>query len=339
MRHITRLRKFALLAINIALGLAACGQRNTSAFREAKSGQVKFRIPLPDLKLGAAPNVPTVAFDEEIADNTGTSGLHHTEVSFPNLTRSDYDDLRAAYNAADVRDYDGLPFSLTDFMPRLVQATVKTAFIPERFERRDARFGLSTNCWGTAFEFVRADPEGFFAFFAPAARAGRFFASDTFSRGVKEFRPPDFATSTSVRNQGLKFGDILTIYLGQPERDLDDRQLFHAAVYIDHDLYYEKSGYDGDQVYRIVRFKDLIQDYPPESFRYLFRRFDLSPLPEPDFAFAKNGVRLVGALDFDDDDDEGRVQLVRKVFYTRTSTGQFTLSPEAYRTYTDILTP
>ena len=216
----------------------------------------------------------------------------------------------------------GNKLELRDFLRPSMQALLNTSFVHrERIERgllgpsvlsRPAiidNFVLSptvktlNNCWTTVYEVLRNDSSRFVSFFASDSAVQKYLGSGPnetakdpanlstpVSSFVKELSWQEACVPTEKhfcpdgnlareRNKDLVPGDYLLIY--------GKNGLEHAAIFLDQDVYFEKTGAKGDRyAYRLVPFSEISDAYKDPNLRYRFRRMkETAQLPHPLEAF------------------------------------------------------
>lgn len=248
--------------------------------------------------------------------------LLQTEIQFRNLTPGQMDALRNLY-ANDGKPWGvleparltGDTLSLYDLMPPLVQASVGLVFYQNEENTAQLKLEMQekgienypntlrtvTNCWGTAWEFLRLvrqpRPQN------PAAGSSLgstalFYIGETMLAAMRDSRhstllktipsPGKVAFSATSFDHGLgvRPGDALLVIT---EGDNGVEQLIHAAVAIDEGLYYEKVGVEAHALYRIAYLEDILDQYGEVGGRRVkleWRRFGGEPLPHPADIFA-----------------------------------------------------
>ncbi|NRA68133.1 MAG: hypothetical protein HRU19_26860 [Pseudobacteriovorax sp.] len=215
--------------------------------------------------------------------------------------------------------------NLTKFLPKSMRFTINKSFD----EQNISKYGLlgssdlnrdpildnfvirstikaMTNCWTTAYEVLRGADDGFMTFFAsdaaimkyisyPGAPDAQFNSDDSdYSRFIKELSWQEACVPSSrrscpqddmvaKRNQSLLPGDLLLIYR-------NPSAIEHAAIYIDNDFYFERTGAKGkNYLYRLVPFAEIASFYSDPASVFRFRRFvDKTPLPDPLDSFGRD---------------------------------------------------
>ena len=166
-----------------------------------------------------------------------------------------------------------------------------------------------TNCWTTAYEILRQRDDHFMTFFAsdlavlpylgyPGAPAASFNDdASPYSQFIKELpwqqacvpgerRSCPQGDLFEQRNEGLEPGDVLLVYK-------DSKTLMHAAIMVDHDFYFERTGAKGkNYLYRLVPFSQIAKDYSEPELKFRYRRFRGAEqeLPDPLAVFGQTGA-------------------------------------------------
>lgn len=151
------------------------------------------------------------------------------------------------------------------------------------------------------------NPMAFYKVFVSASME-RFFEKESVSTEVHSW----FAQNTNEtleekeRNKNLQPGDVLLIGPKNP----DYGPLYHVAIFIDDDLYFEKTGPANRMLARFTTYERMMQAFRGKLFRV--RRMKETPLPDAstflDRQFLLQDVRL------DSDPASGRAILPASVF-------------------------
>lgn len=287
-----------LQCVAIGLFLAACGadsnRSQTAAFvpvRAKEATQLDFQ-----LKRASASHQ---VLRREIEGGRYDFDRYDHQIVFDPMSQAEFNSLKQIYSSFslvknNVQFVPGASYTLADFMPPIVRALLGWHFTEEVSEilldkRQKILANSVVNCWGAAFEVLREArlPEGVFsAFYAHDDVMQKFLRDARYSQVVKFYskNSSDYATA-QLRNAGLKPGDLLLV---------GDTWLYHVAIYIDDDLFFEKSGSGSRTMFRFVTYDILSRTWNPELYGWSFRRFDGEPLPDPMSLF---GVRAVFGAD------------------------------------------
>ena len=198
-------------------------------YREAKGLRLNFVDQRPDLGIRY-----TVYRSSEHLD------LVKMAYVFGTLNRHQFDFLKNAYGQGKSQImYDASRiYELTDFLPPTIQAVLGHRFLvePTKLKGRE----IECNCWGTAYEVVRGAPE-IAVFWADEQSTLRFFFNDDYSEQVGAM--PKMGEVPDLTGR-LKSGDVFVYTL--------DNVLKHAAIYIDHNVFFEMVGTDSKYPYRLI---------------------------------------------------------------------------------------
>lgn len=215
------------------------------------------------------------------------------DAEFYNLSENDFNALKERFGAwssskSAVKYAPNKTWSLSVFLPPAMQATLEHTFFPEVHtrslpnvfgpnatgERENTPVTLLSNCWGTAYEIIRAaqsDENALTLFYAPQKLARDVFIDSKWSEEIRPISKENFS-DVQKRNEGLRTGDVLLV---------GDKWLQHVAIFIDNDFYFEKAGSGETALYRITHWNLLQQTWPSDLHGYSWRRFNKQTLPEP----------------------------------------------------------
>jgi hypothetical protein len=181
-------------------------------------------------------------------------------------------------------------YTLSEFLPPLIQSLLGQKFEAEEVTRKmangtDVKASVLANCWGTMYEVLRESqsPKGVFSvFYAHDDVMKSFLFDSTYSRVIKSYtKDPDDFNDRKRRNKDLMPGDVVVV--GQD-------YIYHVAIYLDHDLFFEKSGSGDKTIFRITTFDLLAKTWFPEVYGWSYRRFDQKILPDPMTLFSVRSV-------------------------------------------------
>lgn len=322
--------------------------------------------PIPDFLLTRAPKVRVKAVEYTVPGFEGLpqEASKHIEVTFPGLTKNEFDILNSAYGKhGHWLKGRKATYDITDFLPPIVQATVKHRFhphyiqyVPGGFEelQQDGTYksSLTANCWGTVYEYLRGDPQSLKIFYASNRQIGEILLDATYSSHVKVLNQSQvFGDVSKTRNTGLVPGDILVVLKNDampmeserhnyyPGTSAYPTEIVHAAIYIDNDLYFEKTGFSGRALYRIVSFQNILIDNR-EDHSFIYRRSTgASQMPDPKVAFGLDNTPLndmkipgrtierVATIPYNYNKETGRAELPDTA-YVREAFDKFLLDDE-----------
>lgn len=175
-------------------------------------------------------------------------------IEFPGLTLKQFSFLKETYGKglSDIQYREGEVYRLEDFLPPVMQALMNHQFLPEYRTAEDgSRQLLYTNCYLTAYAVARAMTadgavkNGLSAFTASQGLVKSVFEDEALFEKLSRTKP------TSIAEPGARFGDIILHKMrgGMPGF------LDHVRVYVDKDLYFEKTGPSRNDTYALTYFQ------------------------------------------------------------------------------------
>jgi len=179
----------------------------------------------------------------------------------------------------------GRQYTLIDFLPQAMQALSGKHFVQQKEvfslpyfvkgkeqRQKDQTCLFLINCWGFAYNMLyysRLPPaEGggggaksglFFSVASPTIAFDAFWDSQYFDHVQSSSENPALLTDFSARNANLQPGDLILIW---HKNQGVEPFLDHVAIFIDDDLYYEKSGTGDDVPFRLNDFNGLSAAWP-----------------------------------------------------------------------------
>lgn len=266
----------------------------------------------PELRLAGADEIVGPAAYQGIAYNSSAASIRNFALSldaeFAPLNRSTYDALRERYSGwsrtkptAQWRE-SGTGYRLLDFLPPALQATSGLHFheqhqdygLPSFAEGAESRQVnqsalLAANCWGFAYAVMEAasNPEAplTLSLASPQVAWSAYTAQGLFpllqSSADEQSLTGNTAADAAMRNAKLQPGDLVLLW--HDNGGGQGLYLDHVAVYLDEDLYFERSG-SGDHVpFRVNTWAGLVADWPAFVFNFEWRRraerYARDPLP------------------------------------------------------------
>jgi len=265
------------------------------ALRDSKFGKLytpdgrvypySIQVDLPGLR-AKLPNLEHTAILQRFDTKAGTERQQtNVMVYFGKLSRSSFEAIKQALSFRFLGNISGVEYSpdreylLHDFLTPVMQATLGHAFHSAHVSQdrpmtpqEEAKWKISggryvveseanTNCWATAYEVARAtsgQAPNFSAHTVNPIDADKIFTSAEYTldrfgqRSHSEIR-------AGLDKFGAFFGDILIIRG-------PNKEILHSAVFIDTGLLYEKVGNESGLPYRLVRWQDIVADYPQDSY-------------------------------------------------------------------------
>ena len=259
-------------------------------FRALKSNSEEalpnFRLDAVD-RLAPAPSKGTVAYSalNQYFEWQRDFSEPHLMVSFPSLTKGQFDALKNTYGfgLSRIQYQSGVTYTLSDFLMPFMQATLNHAF---EVEIQGDYTSIAGNCWGTAYEVIRTskdldqnDVSGSVAiFYADTPEMQAILQANTRSRllGVGA-SIDDLYEQAQTTATPFQFGDIVLILDGSG-------LLEHVITYVDRDVWFEKVGYSAGAPYRLTTTEDFFHKIK-DGRQVEWRRFPRGGLPHPSQAF------------------------------------------------------
>ena len=288
--------KWFILPTLLALFSGACGSPGHSKLNDFSRPAV-IATELTTLKLTRSHGIPHRILRKTVITGKYFFDSNFYDVEFPSPSESDFRRLQNIYGGwSKTRNHETFQpdkvWNLSQFLPPAMAAKLGSVFQGEEtLEKLPRIFGtkadgqriptpvqLISNCWGTAYEVMRAaqtPSDELILFYAPQRLARAVFFDPQWS---EEIRPisKTVPTEPSVRSAGLMPGDVLLI---------GDAWLQHVAIFVDDDLYFEKSGTGNTALYRLNTLDTILATWPPDLHGYSWRRFHGRPLPDPSELF------------------------------------------------------
>jgi hypothetical protein len=222
---------------------------------------------------------------ESISGLTGPDSQRYRLVAGV-LDRASFEKLHKSFNSESRVSFDpNRVYEITDFLRPLVGAldgkqfkigSSRSAVLNRWIDAQDDETDKSdssrniltvTNCWTTALEFVRGNPQNLNIYYPSPAVAAQVFTDGTYFR--------------EVASQQVQYGDLLFIHNVDPRSDT--MQAHHAAVYIAADFFFEKTGSASELLYRINRKKHILKSYPAGTYQWSFIRSTGTVPPAPEY--------------------------------------------------------
>lgn len=245
---------------------------------------------------------------QDIPEDDDPTVRFNLEISFQLTTESQFSALRKRYaawaKAQPTQSFRGPgSYRLETFLPPVIQAAygkrfqssqqrpfhlpraVAEAFPPGAIIPNVIQF--FTNCWTTVYSTMyaslSADPATQLTFpvFMVNSAVEKVLANNTY------FTKVDSAgrANAMAKQRALRAGDTVLVY-GAAAVTNGKRSILHAAIKIDHNLWYEKTANTDDVAYRFVTFEDILAKYAGYEPTYEFRRPTGTELPHPSAVFS-----------------------------------------------------
>ncbi|MEY4631786.1 MAG: hypothetical protein RIQ81_1906 [Pseudomonadota bacterium] len=262
----------------------------------------------------------------------------HLHVTFPSLSRSQFEGLKARYGfgLSRIQYRAGEAYTLADFLMPFMQATIDHEFKPET--QKDYT-KIASNCWGTAYEVIRTsrridgdsapdrDPSASVTlFYADTGEMQAVLQDDSRSQLIAQ--GPSMA---DLYEEGKRAGQKMlpgdTVLLLDSEGKME-----HAITNVDQDVWFEKVGYSAGAPYRLTRTADFFHQVAGGR-TVEWRRFPRGGLPDPADIF-KSWQYLAEAEDGSTeilDQPVERPLTRRKVLFVFDELGRARLEAQAYQ--------
>lgn len=208
------------------------------------------------------------------ADYADKAAAFSTRITFGPITAAQFESLKKSFGGLSAVQYDPArkSWDLADFLPPLLQALDGRRFAHSAMDYNELPAGhplrsvleanrmqpyllMQTNCHATAYEAARS-------IVADEARPtfgvyilGSVTAMDLYDLGGGYPAKPDLSIvpveKAAERNAGRRLGDIVVL---APEYGAP----LHSAVWLDDDLYFEKTDSLDGSPYRLITYADML---------------------------------------------------------------------------------
>lgn len=270
----------AALLVTLAIG---CRNRTYNAGSESIQGMTVTASQEISFKLGFAQKNGIVhkAYKDIVNPNAYTERLKGViRIEFPSLTKEQYDLLMAHYGGQNLVPWQpnrAKPYQLVDFLPPKIQALVNRWLypagepeprIPQGWRNPYTGYdvpvvSIDMNCWTTAYEVLRDWGKPFdqligrFAFIGGAEALETFSSPKHHSRKTSLPHAVIMGNDPVARNRDRQVGDLLIIRTKASSM----YSIAHAAIWIDDDLYFEKTNSGSDEPMRLALWDDVVSSY------------------------------------------------------------------------------
>jgi cell wall-associated NlpC family hydrolase len=278
---------------NLFSSFAAGGKTMPTTLTLKRAGGLKATIETASMKMTAgAWETADVWFGRPLP-------WESLRIRFPKLTDAQFDMLSATYGRFSrakskvkrpSEQEASFEYQLSDFLPPIVQATNERGFSSERLPGPVTV--IRTNCWTTALSIFRQaenPARPFVAYYDDAEMKTVQDAqySDLIRAGsVDDLRTPT-AEILELRSKTLQPGDL--VVFGRASSP-NDTYVNHVAIFIDDEIFFEKTGPTAASLYRFISWEKIVADPIHKTFQ--FRRFGRSPLPDAVATVSRRTVSL-----------------------------------------------
>lgn len=208
------------------------------------------------------------------ADYADKAAAFSTRITFGPMTAAQFESLRNSFGGLSAVQYDPArkSWDLADFLPPLLQALDGRRFAHRAMDynelpadnplrpvleanRIQPYLMMQTNCHATAYEAARSIVAGEALPRFTVFILGSISAMDVYGLGGGYPEKPDFSIvpveKAAERNAGRRLGDIVVL---APEYGAP----LHSAVWLDDDLYFEKTDSLDGSPYRLITYADMM---------------------------------------------------------------------------------
>lgn len=208
----------------------------------------------------------------------GEYGKWVYDIRFGRLTQEQFATIKNAYgNISDVQfssDYAD-SYELKDFLWPIVQATTNKNFQYEyhTLPNYAGSLNIQQNCWASAYEVQRNDPDHFLVFQNSYEALYQFFNNPKFTTATSTMHNPLEYSHEQLKTEiaKLKTGDVILV--GSDNEWTQEFELDHVATVIDSDLIWERTGgATTEDRYRFVNIDEFNQTWN-NGLKFSARRF------------------------------------------------------------------
>jgi hypothetical protein len=283
---------FFVLAFQNLQNLGCAARKFNSKSNEAVRAEIAAEGKSIQIKLSKVKNIPFNATEHlpEQKFDLPNSLQKVVKVRFGKLEPKQFEFLKKQYGAPETQTFEPDHFyELQDFMPKIVQATIHHRMIERTISFKTENSGseickalIASNCWGTAYEYLRNNSAGLDIFQTSRTEFARFL----FEKG-KEQKDEGLSFFKKDKQNEVKLVAIFNRVLGN-KLNAENSHLQHVAVEVDEGFYFEKTGLVGSYLYRFITQDTLLEMYPKNKFEHkVFIFSSEQTFPEAALEFAK----------------------------------------------------
>jgi hypothetical protein len=264
---------------------------------------------LSNFRLGYADSIGLKSYKvvrEIVSSDTsvGEDRRNVIRIKLGRVTEEQYKRLMDHYGGQGFVPYNSArEYELQDFLPPKVQALLYRWLVPTHevdsriptawgdpyYPGEPVSSGVSMNCWTTAYEVVRDWGKPWNSTQGKLAYFGTKIAEDMLWKNTAAIEKNDVLARSAwapekvaERNAGRQPGDVLYI-----KTKYSNFGPAHAAVWIDDDLYFEKTNSSSDDPIRLAHYSDVVsaylkQDDAERPMAMNFLRYKPDSLPSQD---------------------------------------------------------
>lgn len=321
---------FGFVSLAILAGLTSCRTRafnseNSDSSEKSLRGMVVSKSTMVgELPFAKKNGIASKVFKEVVAPELEEENRNYRlRVEFGKLRKDQYDLLMNRFGGEGLVTFDAnRNYELVDFLTPKIQAldgrwlltvTEPDSRIPIQWNdpklvlsgnREPVEVSVGFNCWMVLYEILRdikkpfAERKMTFSFFGSAIAGPMFTAGATFS-DVGKIKKPEWQpkANAAARNANRAVGDVLAIH-----SQFNFNAPAHLAMWIDDDIYFEKTNFSSEDPMRLALFNDVVspyleQDDESQPLRMEFLRLGptAKPLPSPEslagvYPFGDGGI-------------------------------------------------
>lgn len=234
---------------------------------------------------------------EQIGVGYSIRSLDPLDIVFHNPTRAQVDALARVFQSDDIPEYElGKIYHLNDFLPALLKGLINfeppfTSYTPAWIKKSNQHPVTRMVVNNVQVDEVYIDQNHFGA----TNEVLRYLLGGTktnfdfsfFSSSQKQAENAWKSRYKEVDIDDLNFGDVLVVTQGERGH------IAHTAVYLDRNLYFEKSG-NGNEKYRVVTGFEVKSRYKSQDImtRYSHIRFNQRPPKATTFNLVNDKERI-----------------------------------------------
>lgn len=305
-------RRAAVIA-TLPLCLSFCKPRAFNQSPESTEKSLRDMKALKSQVVGKLPfaeknGIPSTIFKETVSSALQDVRNYRLRVEFGTLTKAQYDLLMNRFLGRGFVPYDALRrYELADFLPPKAQTlegrwllTVleKDPRIPVEWNdpkmvvlgsRDPVEVSVGMNCWMLAYEILRdlrnpTAPQELAVSYFGSSVAGRLFEAGEHFADAGALKKSDWlGADAKARNIGREVYDVLSI-----STQFNLNAPAHVALWVDDDIYLEKTNFMSDDPIRLAFFKDVVAPYLEQDSNDIPMRMEFlrpaqtsKPLPPP----------------------------------------------------------
>jgi hypothetical protein len=299
--------------------LSACVQRNFEKSKVNEFANFEDNVEwskIPNFALARAPHVEVEAFVGKVKDSKAKQEIVDNDllkINLKNIDAEKFTLLKKTYGGEAEFNENLSTYPLETFLPKSFSALMNKRFKPQRLKIPENTYSFLTskiptfaarevfvqsNCWSTVYSLWTQPKNEYPFFFADEQDIQKAIfdnkvSLDPKNEGVESYF---FQAQTFEPNKNLEPMDAVFISLFSGGK----HSLVHAAIFIDDNIYFEKTGTDEEFAYRFVTFDNIKSKYSSHAggwFNVRFRRLlSGTKLAHPDEVFGIENTFKIGSI-------------------------------------------